>query len=231
MDRLRRVLFKRAERRMRVAKPVLRAIDVEEVYLAGGGLLKAFNDLDIYAQSLPDDLPKRIQEDVDGATVLSVTKNAVTLSVGRVVVQLCKFWDKTVHDLIRRFDYAHCQVGVRMVYNRAADAFVCKDVSWTDEFVEAMVTQTTWYEGSEYPLSSLFRLHKYKERGLFPGRSWILEEIKILNDVIERGFRDYDDFKDQMDAVDIGLLPEDIEELEDGVDELKRFFGLLTRQV
>ena len=33
--------------------------------------------------------------------------------------------------------------------------------------------------------------------------------LSILTDILKRGYADYDDFKDQMDAIDLGLLDGD----------------------
>lgn len=54
------------------------------------------------------------------------------------------------------------------------------------------------------------RVVKYAKRDVFSGRSYVTSLINILVDVIKRGFEDYNDFKDQLDAVDLGLVDEDI---------------------
>ena len=92
----------------------------------------------------------------------------------------------------------------------------------------AMVTEKSYFTSSDYPLSSLIRLQKYVERGKFAGKSWIWDAIKILTAIIRRGFEDYEDFKDQLDAVDLGLLPEDFQGADNG-GVLADFFELLRR--
>lgn len=41
-----------------------------------------------------------------------------------------------------------------------------------------------------------------------------------MNDIIKRGVSDYQDFKDQLDAVDLGVAPEDFQGLESVIKEL-----------
>jgi hypothetical protein len=38
--------------------------------------------------------------------------------------------------------------------------------------------------------------------------------ISALAAVVKRGFSGYDDFKDQLDAIDLGLLPDEMSEVE-----------------
>ena len=50
--------------------------------------------------------------------------------------------------------------------------------------------------------------------------------MNILGDIVERGFHDYQDFKDQLDAVDLGLLTEDFKQVDNA--DLMKLFELLT---
>ena len=56
---------------------------------------------------------------------------------------------------------------------------------------------------------------------------YLMETLKVLRDIVSRGFTDYEDFKDQLDAVDLGLLPEDIKQLDN--DVLMDLFELLRK--
>ena len=47
---------------------------------------------------------------------------------------------------------------------------------------------------------------KYANRGMFSGRSYIIDILKIMTGILERGYKNYDDFKDQLDAIDLALL-------------------------
>ena len=78
--------------------------------------------------------------------------------------------------------------------------------------------------GSQYPLASLIRLNKYVKQGAFGGKAYIPSALNILMVVIERGFKSYDDYKDQLDAVDLGLVERDVA----GVNFM-RLFNLLVK--
>lgn len=70
--------------------------------------------------------------------------------------------------------------------------------------------QKTFFVGSEYPLSSLIRLVKYAKRGLYPKRrDYTADILRILTAIIERGYSGYEDFKDQLDAIDLGYEGEE----------------------
>jgi hypothetical protein len=49
-------------------------------------------------------------------------------------------------------------------------------------------------------------MFKYAKRGDFAGNSHIFSVLKVLGDIVHRGFDDFDDFKNQLDAVDLGLV-------------------------
>lgn len=72
--------------------------------------------------------------------------------------------------------------------------------------------ETTFYTepdlNDSYPMSSLIRAFKYKERGNFGDGSYIACVFAILNQFLRRGFDSYDDFKDQLAAVDLAMLNE-----------------------
>jgi chromosomal replication initiation ATPase DnaA len=57
--------------------------------------------------------------------------------------------------------------------------------------------------------------------------------LKIVHDIIERGFKGYEDFKDQLDAIDLGMVPDDIEQLQtkEGTDMLRNLFKLLAKEI
>ncbi len=77
--------------------------------------------------------------------------------------------------------------------------------------MQAMLLQKTFFVGSEYPLSSLIRLVKYAKRGLYPARrDYLADMLRILTAVVERGYSDYEDFKDQLDAIDLNYEGEEV---------------------
>jgi hypothetical protein len=109
----------------------------------------------------------------------------------------------TLKELVNSFDFAHVQVGVRFGGN--GEPPHVDGVYFSDDFVSSNVERGTYYTGSEYPTSSLVRMGKYSSRGKFSKKEYLMSTLKILSDIVNRGFRDYDDFKDQMDAIDLGL--------------------------
>lgn len=78
-------------------------------------------------------------------------------------------------------------------------------VYYTDEFVLANVVRRTTYTGSEYPLSSLVRLFKYAKRDKLTRVGVAQAAMKTMKDILARGYENYDDFKSQLDAVDLGI--------------------------
>jgi len=137
----------------------------------------------------------------------------MTFKVGEQIVQLCFYPQPTLKALVDSFDFAHIQVGVH-IHIGDVDGLSIATVSsvyHTEAWVTSHAMQTTWYTGSEYPLSSLLRSIKYASRGDFAGKSYIPSAINILKGIIKRGFSGYEDFKDQLDAVDLGLIEKDLE--------------------
>lgn len=125
------------------------------------------------------------------------TTNCVTINTNDVKVQLCKYIYPTMEQLVESFDFAHVQV--------AYDVFT-QEVVYTEQAKESFISRTTTFTGSEYPLSSLIRLNKYYERGRIKGRGLIGEALLIFKAILERGFKDYEDFKDQLNAVDLNFF-------------------------
>ena len=125
------------------------------------------------------------------------TTNCVTIEANGVKIQLCKYDYPTMARLVESFDFAHVQI--------AYDIFT-QDVTYTEQAKEAFISRTTTFTGSEYPLSSLIRLNKYYERGYISGRGLIGEVLLIFKAILERGFEDYEDFKDQLNAIDLNFF-------------------------
>jgi hypothetical protein len=146
--------------------------------------------------------------------IICETKNAVTTKIKykewEYKVQFCNYRHKTLKELVDSFDFSHVQVGAEVNGDNIS-------VYFSDNYIISKLTQTSEYIGSCYPLSSLIRINKYINRGDFNGKSYMFSLFKILHDIIKRGFHNYEDFKDQLDAVDLGLLPEDLSELDNGI--------------
>ena len=186
-------------------------IDFRSFHLAGGALGREKpNDFDIYpADELPFDknvIQKQIAS-VPGAKIITQTKNAITVDVCGQIVQFCSYVKPSLQALVESFDYAHCQIGVTFTDVSSNDSGFWKitDEYFTDNWMLCKLTESTFYTGSDYPLASVIRTVKYVNKRMFIGKSWVTSIVDALASVVKRGFRDYEDFKDQLDAIDLGL--------------------------
>lgn len=175
------------------------------------------NDFDIYPDNEQEFDFDSIRENCESLEnrcyVICETKNSMTVSADGNILQFCKYKKDSLENLIKSFDFAHCQIGVHFSSAEndtgGIDNPYCDHACWSDNWLKAKAIESTFYTGSEYPISSLIRLVKYQNRGMFAGNSYKYEMLKIFNDIIARGYEDYEDFKDQMDSVDLMLLSED----------------------
>lgn len=176
------------------------------VYVGGNSCNAARpNDIDIFPST-----PSMFSELVGTlhmkkVHILATTANAITVKHDNTVIQFCRYYHPSLEALVRSFDFAHIQIGV------SVNGGYITEIYYTPEWEQAHCLETTEFTGSEYPFSSLLRLLKYKDRGVYHGKSYIRDVIAILNAIVSRGFKDYSDFKDQLDAIDLGLVPEDLE--------------------
>lgn len=199
---LKRVIIQRV-RRLLTAHPIGNLLPR---FIIAGNALNAIeaHDIDIFPFELGVFAP--MAKTLEPYTV-SKTRNAVTaVFPGYTTVQLCNYQEPTLRKLISTFDFAHIQVGAMV---ECGDRITVTQVEYTEDYVEAVASGTTWFMGSRYPLSSLIRCGKYLKYGQLPKQYYMGVVLEILADVVERGFRDREDFKDQIDAVDLGLVAED----------------------
>lgn len=187
-------------------------LDNENFRVAGGCFMDGVpNDYDVYPAFGVSFDSERIRKNVKSlqGEVICETKNAITVKVHGKVIQFCKYYKTTLHELVESFDFSHCQVGVEYRTVEEDGSFqtpVIECVAWSESWAEYRITGHSTYTGSEYPLSSLIRLNKYVKRDIIKGKSYTVEVLKILADIIKRGYLDYPDFKNQLDAVDLMLL-------------------------
>lgn len=216
----------------RVPIEQIKAAGIESFYVAGNSLNKQPpNDIDIFpvASLFTKDQASKL------GNIVSETKNATTIKVpfngtlhhqtvdgttdiefsGKTItIQLCNYHHESLEKLVNSFDFSHIQIGALVDTNKY-DSSKNIEVYYTKAYEDAKMCQSTEYVGSEYPLSSLIRAFKYSKRGDFAGNSHIFSVFKLLNDIIIRGFNDFEDFKNQLDAIDLGLVPENPKELEE----------------
>ena len=177
------------------------------------------NDFDLYPLRGEDFDFNGIKSRVEAVNgyVVCETKNALTCNISGKVVQFCKYKKKSLVELIESFDFAHIQIGCGIhIEWRPGDfeddpggyeSSVIKEVAYTVNWEQAHLLETTWYTGSEYPLSSLIRTVKYFQRGAYANKhEYKVDILNILGDIITRGYRDYPDYKDQLAAIDLLLL-------------------------
>lgn len=211
-DRIRATILKRASRLQH--ERVYDLVFDRPFILAGGALCgDPVHDFDIYPAPdkpfSPADVAAAVELERTGKGALDVsvvarTKNAVTVLLsGGQKVQFCSYLKPSLEELVGSFDYSHVQVGVRFPAQRRPPDASC--VYYTDEFVLANVTRETEYTGSEYPLSSVVRALKYYKRGKMTRATASRSILKAMADLVRRGYNDYADFKDQLDAIDLGL--------------------------
>jgi len=195
--------------------------DATKFYIAGGCLAsRSICDIDIFPiGNTKVAYPKK-------AELIVRTKNASTFKTDMWPIQICNYRHETLKELVDSFDYAHIQIGAMVSLD--TNGWHCiEEVYFTDDFIKAKVTDTTWFCGSKYPLSSLVRAAKYKEKKVFPRTgAYVAAVLGVMVAVIKRGFSDYEDFKDQLDAVDLGMVPDEFKDLE--FLELKELYNLLA---
>lgn len=195
------VIKSRAIRCIKEAKGLL---DTGEYFIGGGCLSDhEFNDIDIYPVG-----EEKFIIPLSNVEILSETKNATTIKGKFRPLQFCNYKKSSLEDLVKSFDFSHIQVAAHI-----KDGIV-KDIYWSEDFLYSKAANNSHFIGSEYPLSSLVRLLKYYRRGNLTKSSAIKSIVDILSAIVRRGYKTYEDFKDQLDAIDLGLVPEDFTELD-----------------
>lgn len=178
-------------------------IDCFGCYIAGNSLNRETpNDYDLF--QIGDEEIK-----TGDLKVLFSSKNARTVSGNGNTIQICHYMKKNLKELVKSFDFSHIQVGAALMRDLDGKMKVEK-IYYTEDYIQAKLSESSEFTGSDYPLSSLIRLFKYVKRGNFSGKSYMWETLNILEAIVTRGFDGYADFKDQLDAVDLGLLPEEL---------------------
>lgn len=151
----------------------------EGYYVAGNSCNAATpNDFDIYPECNGtfdfDAIASRV-EPLKGYVVCK-TKNALTINMSGKILQFCNYSKCDLTTLISSFDFAHIQIGIHVEidwepgdpedgggYNWSTII----GVKYTEEWKLAHLSETTWYTGSDYPLSSLLRITKYFQRSAY----------------------------------------------------------------
>lgn len=208
-ETLSKILESRASRCVELSNGLL---SKGHFHIAGSAIASdTIRDIDVYPVS-----GKPFAAPLEGRIV--ETKNAVTIK-NDPPIQFCNLQKPSLESLLSAFDFSHVQAGVTIEDGNVTE------VKWTEAFLFAKASGSSSFTGSEYPLSSAIRLLKYSRRGEITERSSLTAILSIICAITERGFKSYDDFKDQLDAVDLGLVPEQYNEASQYVRRLYNALG------
>lgn len=233
-----------AQRINGIAFDIALMLDCASYYIAGGACNPGpFNDIDIYPVAQTgfnfEYIIANIKKHSCKANVLHQSKNTLTISLkdnntnNDIKLQFCNYYHETLIKLVSSFDFAHCKIGV-MIHNESSSSLygiigLCYiHPTWFTALAKqsSFYTLSTWQiiaEGT-YPLSSLIRLFKYRARGLISSSEAKKSILNILSAIISRGFYDYEDYKNQLDAIDLNLLDDSPDEShEDTADSIMSF--------
>lgn len=188
-------------------KTVYSLIGESPFILAGGAVCgDKVSDFDLYAVKGHEFDLGAIELKAEGldAETLARTRNALTVELpNRQVVQFCRYCRPSLEELVKSFDFTHIQAGI--TFPGYGDGPNSGDAYCTEGFIAAALTRSTEYVASEYPFSSIVRVGKYLARGRLTRVGAAKAVAKALADFLRHGFRDYADFKDQLDAIDLSL--------------------------
>lgn len=156
------VLKARAERHINGAVGDFLANNtIRNVILAGGALLAGTpEDLDLFPVANHESAFIRLLDSRNKTQLLEVV-------AGSHVVQLCRLQKPSLKDLCDYFDFAHCQVGVRLGFMRPEEGkpmWKAAEVYHSSHFDAAMTAQSTWYIKGYWPLHSLIRVPRVVQK-------------------------------------------------------------------
>jgi len=191
-------LMDHAEHLIKRVDPLMKKFGICNYIIAGSSFIYSkARDIDVFpieGEPEPGDNPPPIY----------TTTNAKTYRFNDEIIQICNYRAKSVKELIGRFDFTGIQIGVE-VYKDGT-----RKLEFTPEFVMARLFNDSVYTSkTDYPLSSLMRMHKYYNRGQMSAVTYRRNIILCLTHIIGRGFLDRDDFKNQLDAVDVAICSAD----------------------
>ncbi len=204
--RLHEALDVKVDTLTRTIRPLFIGTRARRFYIAGGAFVGPPSDIDIFPVGGDE-----FNDVIEVGDIVFQSPNATTLANDTCPVQFCRYRHPSLVDLLRSFDYAHIQVGAEIQWDGLRMTNL--NVQFTDDYSDACVGHTSWFTGSKYPLSSLLRAAKYHRKGVLTRGTYIRAVLDTLPAIIQRGFFGWEDFKDQVDAVDLGLLPEELKEV------------------
>jgi len=225
---------KRIQKRIHANRHALAKLGLARFYVAGGALMPPVpNDYDLFPVGKNDFdhffKNERGERESQLNTKVWETPNAITYIIDEVKIQLCKFWNESLIKTVERFDFTHCKLGaeVRRVEKKGAPIFEVTDVYISEDFIRYRILGYSEYTGvqmCDYPLSSLLRVFKYIKKGYIRSSYDVI--FKILEALLERGYTSEEDFKRQLQGIDVGV--EEAEQLDANSESLKHIYFLLT---
>lgn len=154
IDSLKDKLSRRARKCINLSKPYL---SKGEFYIAGSCIASdTIRDVDVYPVQGSD----FIIPSGKSVKIITKTPNAKTIEAAiptNPPVQFCTYNKPSLSALVDSFDFSHVQAGVYI-----KDSSV-ESVYFSENYLLYRLTSIVSFHGSEYPLSSLFRLLKYFE--------------------------------------------------------------------
>ena len=136
---------------------------------------------------LVDDVQERLETNDTDYRPVFLSSNAITLS-GRI--QLILRFHGTPDDIHKNYDFTHCTNHWQSSDN---------ELTLRPEALQALLSRTLIYQGSRYPVCSLFRLRKFIKRG------WTINAGQILKIAMQISALDLNNInvlEDQLTGVD-----------------------------
>jgi hypothetical protein len=179
-------------------------VDLEYCWVGGSSLIMDEpNDIDLFPDPRCPHFKNAIHDGLKDHLVFQ-SANADTYVVDGKKIQACSHAAASLEDLLKSFDFAHVQIGATI-----HDGII-EGLLYTQDYHTATTAHTTYYTGTDFPLTSLIRLHKYTQRGLLTEGQRIYTTFEILADLANRGFTSYDDFCRQILGMDPAMGMEGI---------------------
>jgi hypothetical protein len=165
--------------------------ELENCFIAGGSILSLVTktdiaDYDIYPKN-KEGLESVLYSLVDdhGGFIVNISDRAITLKLNgltgkngnRVIVQIMFFqWFETAQDIFNIFDFTVCM---------GAYDFDSKEYIFHEDFYGDIASKTLRFNcNTKYPLNSLMRVSKYRNKGYFIGK---FEYAKIALAIAKKG--------------------------------------------
>jgi len=203
-DRVRRTEFDRIGWFLFNSLPleIYNAVNNCKAYLCGGALTSAFSgkpikDFDLFFGDAAAQRYMRTKcaEALGAAAFVSDT--AITFKNDEVCVQLCKYPEGTIEDILDKFDFTIAQAG----YDFKAHEFVLHE-----KFLYHLANRRLVYNvDSEFPISSLFRMKRYLQRGF---KCAAIDMIKLTLKIHSLHLGDYKELRRQLLGIDVLFLKE-----------------------